>query len=318
MRYRQLGKSGIKVSEIGLGANQFGGERVPESQVDRIVKYALEKGINFIDTANVYEDGQSEVALGKSLKGRWNEVVLASKFYLPTSQRVNDQGASRYHMMHAVEDSLLRLQSDHIDLYYVHRWDINTPIEETLCGLHDLIRMGKVRYIGASRYAAWQLAQANLLAEFRGWSPFIAMQSEYHLFEHQVETEILPYCQINRVGFVPYFPLAGGFLSGKYQSGQPIPKHTRGENSTYVQKFMNDYHYNKMEALQQWAKDHDRTLVELALSWLLASPTVSSVISGVTQLEQLHTNIAAVNKPLSSAEVEQINCLIRSELWSCS
>ncbi len=189
MEYRQLGKSGVRVSVIGLGTNRFGSDAVSQADVNSMIDAALDLGINFIDTADVYTGGQSEITLGNALKGRWHKVVLATKVFFAQGDGPNDRGASRYHIMNGVEASLRRLQSDHIDLYYLHRWDAETPIEESLRALDDLIRMGKVRYIGASNYAAWQLAKANLLAEVRGWTAFAALQSHYHLLERGVEQE---------------------------------------------------------------------------------------------------------------------------------
>ena len=310
MEYRQLGKSGVKVSTIGLGTNRFGSV-VPEAQVKNIIDLALELGINFIDTADIYAKGESESALGKALKGRWDRVVLATKFVMETGDGPNDQGASRYHMMNAVDASLRRLQSDHIDLYYVHRWDETTPVEETLRGLDDLVRAGKLRYVGASQFAAWQLAHANLLAEVRGWTPFAAVQLEYHMFERGVEREALPYCQAQGVGFVPYFPLAGGFLTGKYHSGQPAPKGSRGESSSYVKGFMTDANYARIEKMEAWAKQRGHTMAELAHAWILAKPSVASVISGATKSEQVQANARAADWQLSPAELEEVNALLQ-------
>ena len=234
MNYRQLGNSGVRVSVIGLGANRFGSENVPQTEVNRIIAAALDLGINFIDTSNNYTAGHSEETLGHALKGRGDKVVLATKFSFPKKDGPNTWGASRYQMMQAVEGSLRRLQTDHIDLYYAHRWDDTTPIEETLRAFDDLIRLGKVRYIGASAYASWQLAHANVLAELRGWTAFVVLQSEYNLLERSVEREVLPYCRAHGVGFVPYYPLAGGFLTGKYEKGKPPPAGSRGERDRYV------------------------------------------------------------------------------------
>src|SRR5262245_27682568 len=189
MEYRQLGPAGVRVSVIGLGTNRFGTEALSQAGVNDIIDASIDLGINLIDTSNSYVGGKSEETLGQALKGRWDRFVVATKFYMNVGSGPNDRGASRYHLMNAVEDSLRRLQSDHIDIYYVHRWDENTPIEETLRGLDDLIRMGKVRYLGASAFAAWQLAHANLLAEVRGWAPFVVLQSHYHMLEREVERE---------------------------------------------------------------------------------------------------------------------------------
>jgi aryl-alcohol dehydrogenase-like predicted oxidoreductase len=312
MEYRQLGRSGLRVSVIGLGTNRFGG-KVPQAEVNNIIDAALDLGVNFIDTADVYTGGESERTLGVALKGRWDRVVLATKFYFPTGEGPNDRGASRYHIMNAVEASLQRLDSDHIDLYYVHRWDEHTPIEETLRALDDLIRMGKVRYIGASAFAAWQLAKANLLAEVRGWTAFAALQSHYHMLERGVEQEVLPYCAAHGVGFVPYFPLAGGFLTGKYRRGEPAPEGSRGAESQYVQNYMTDANFDRLEKLTAWAQERGHTMVELAEAWLLAQPAVCSVISGVTKLEQLQANVKAGEWALTPEEVSAVNAILDGE-----
>ena len=192
MEYRQLGSAGVRVSVIGIGTNRFGSPALPAAEVKNVIDQALDLGINMLDSANSYQQGRSEEAIGAALKGRWDKFVVASKFYFPVGQGTNDRGTSRYHLMNAVEASLRRLQSDHIDLYYIHRWDPSVPIEETLRALDDLIRLGKIRYIGASDFAAWQLARANLLAEVRGWTPCVVLQSEYHLLNRAVESEVLP------------------------------------------------------------------------------------------------------------------------------
>lgn len=310
MEYRQLGNSGVRVSVIGLGTNRFGSPKLPQDSVTKVIDAALDRGINFIDTANTYQEGRSEEMLGQALKGRWDKFVVASKFYHPVGDGPNDRGASRYHMQHAVEASLRRLQSDHLDLLYVHRWDADTPIEETLRALDDLIRQGKIRYAGASNFASWQLAHANLLAEVRGWSPFVVIQSEYHLLERDVEREVLPYCRAHKVGFVPYFPLAGGFLTGKYQRGQPAPPGSRGESNSYVQQYMTDAHYDKIEQLSAWVQVRNRGLNELAQAWLLAQPQVCSVITGATSLEQLLSNVKAADWDLTAAEVQEIDTIL--------
>ncbi len=309
MEYRQLGRSGVRVSAIGLGANQFGG-KVDQAGVDAIIGGAIELGINFIDTADVYTGGRSEETLGVALKGRWDKVVLATKVRTKMGDGPNDQGASRYHIVNGVEASLRRLQSDHIDLYQIHSWDATTPIEETLRALDDLVRAGKVRYVGASNFAAWQLARANLLAELRGWSPFVTIQPHYHMLERGIELELLPYCAAYEVGILPYFPLAGGFLTGKYRRGAPPPAGSRGETSPYVQKYLTDANYAVVERLEAWASERGHSLGELAHAWLLAHPQVSSVISGATRLEQVQANAKAVDWRLSGDELAEVNGLL--------
>jgi aryl-alcohol dehydrogenase-like predicted oxidoreductase len=312
MDYRQLGASGVRVSVIGLGTNRFGG-KVDQAGVNEIVHGALDAGINFIDTADVYTGGRSEETLGVALKGRWHQAVLATKFRSKMGEGPNDHGTSRYHIVNAVEASLRRLQSDHIDLYQVHSWDETTPIEETLRALDDLVRSGKVRYVGASNFAAWQLSRANVLAEVRGWTPFVSIQPHYHMFERDIERELIPYCNAHRVGILPYFPLAGGFLTGKYKRGQPAPAGSRGEDSSYVQGFMTDANYARVEQLTAWAEARGHTMGELAHAWLLAQPQVSSVISGATSLSQVQANVKAAHWQLTPDELKEVNAVLEGK-----
>jgi aryl-alcohol dehydrogenase-like predicted oxidoreductase len=248
--------------------------------------------------------------LGIALKGKMDKMVMATKFSFPRKTSANSWGASRYHMMQAVEQSLGRLQSDHIDLYYCHRWDDSTPIEETLRALDDLIRAGKIRYIGASRYAAWQLAHANVLAELKGWTRFVVLQSEYNMLKRDVEREVLPYCHAHKVGFVPYYPLAGGFLTGKYQAGKPPPKGSRGESLRVVQELMVDANHRKVVELTGWAKDHGRGINELAQAWLLAQPQICSVITGARSSDQLASNVKAAGWNLTGEQLNEIDGLL--------
>jgi len=309
VNYRSLGRSGLQVSVIGLGTNQFGG-KVDQAGVNEIIDGALDLGINFIDTADVYQQGRSETALGVALKGKWERVVLATKAFFPTGDGPNDKGVSRYHLVNAVEASLRRLQSDHIDLYQMHRWDDATPIEETLRALDDLVRSGKVRYVGASNYMAWQLARANLLAEFNHWTPFVSIQNHYHMFEREQESEMIPFCNAHNIGILPFFPLAGGFLTGKYKRGEGAPAGSRGESSPYVQAYMTDANFDKLEALEAWSAARSRTLGELAHAWLLAQPQVSSVISGATKLAHVQSNVTGANWALTAEELAEVNAIL--------
>jgi aryl-alcohol dehydrogenase-like predicted oxidoreductase len=313
MEYRQLGSAGVRVSVIGLGTNRFGSEKLPQKEVNNVIDAAQDMGINFLDSADAYQNGRSEETLGVALKGRWDKFVVATKFFFPTGEGPNDRGTSRYHLMNAVEASLRRLQNDHIDLYYVHRWDETTPIEETLRGLDDLIRQGKVRYIGASDFAAWQLTKANLLAEVRGWSPFVVIQSHYHMLARQVEQEVLPYCQTHGVGFVPYFPLAGGFLTGKYKRGEAAPAGSRGESNSYVQQYMTPANYDTVEKLTAWAASRERGMNELAQAWLMAQPQVCSVISGATKLAHVESNVKAADWVLTEEELAEIGVILEGK-----
>jgi aryl-alcohol dehydrogenase-like predicted oxidoreductase len=309
MDYRQMGKSGARVSVIGLGTNRFGHEKMPQAEVNRVLDAAVDLGINFLDSADVYTGGRSEETIGHAVKDKRSRFVIATKFYNKTGDGPNDRGASRLHMIRAVEASLKRLQTDYIDLYYLHVWDETTPVEEMLRGLDDLVRSGKVRYIGASNFLAWQLAQANLLADFRGWTPFVVIQSHYHMLERGVEKEISSYCRDQGVGLIPYFPLAGGFLTGKYQRGKPAPEGSRGESNSYVQGYMTDDNYTKLEKLSAWAEQRGRSIGDLAQAWLLSKPEVSSVITGATSLEQVQQNARAAEWALTkeeTAEVDQV------------
>jgi aryl-alcohol dehydrogenase-like predicted oxidoreductase len=310
MQYRQLGKSGVRVSVIGLGTNRFGFERMPQDEVTRVIDGALDLGINFLDSADIYQAGRSEETIGVALQGKRSRFVVATKYFNRMGEGPNDWGASRYHLYDAVEASLRRLRTDHIDLYYVHNFDDATPIEEMLRGLDDLVRAGKVRYIGASNFLAWQIARSNLMAEVHGWSPFVVIQSHYHMLERSLEKEMLSFCHSQGVGLIPYFPLAGGFLTGKYQRSQPAPAGSRGESNKYVQGYMTDANYNFIERLGEWAAQRGHTTGEAAQAWLLAHPEVSSVISGATRLEQVKENASTADWALTAEEVQQINQLL--------
>ena len=313
MRYRQLGSSGVRVSVVGLGTNRFGSDKVPQEEVNRIIDAAQALGVNHIDTANRYTGGRAETGLGEALKGRRDRFFVASKFTMPVGAGPNDRGASRYHLMNALHGTLRRLQTEHVDLYYVHRWDETTPIEETLRALDDVVRGGKVRYLGVSAFAAWQLARASLLADLRGWTSLAVIQSEYNMLQRDVEREVLPCCVAHAVGFVPYYPLAGGFLTGKYERDRPAPAGSRGEDSESVRQYMEPSYYDIVEELGVWANRRGRDLNELAQAWLLARPAVCSVISGVTKLEQFESNVEASDWDLTDEELEEIDVILGAE-----
>ncbi len=306
MEYRTLGRSGVRVSVVGLGGNQFG-NKVDAEGTARIVHRAMDLGVNFIDTADVYSRGKSEEVLGQALRGRWDRVVLATKFKSPMGDGPNDKGMSRYHLMNAVEASLRRLDTDHIDLYQIHSWDPETPLEEIMRGLDDLVRQGKVRYLGVSNFTAWQTCRANDLAERYGWTPIVSTQPHYHMLERDVERELTSYCQAFGVGILPYFPLAGGFLTGKYQEGQPPPPGTRGESSPYVQRYFKPENFARVRILSEWAAARGHTMAELAVAWLLARPMVASVIAGTTKVEQVEANIKAGEWGLTPDDVAEVN-----------
>jgi len=311
MLYRQLGKSGLKVSVIGLGTNQFGGKVDLQGTRD-IINTALDSGINFIDTADVYQNGRSEENIGKALRGRREKVLIATKVFFKVGEGPNDRGASRKHILEGVEASLRRLQTDYIDLYQIHQWAADTPIEETMRALDDLVRSGKIRYIGASNFSSWQLTHANAVAQKMGWTKFVSIQPHYHMFERGIEVDLIPACDYFGIGLLPYFPLAGGFLTGKYKHGQPPPEGSRGEDSEYVQKYMTADHYNHLTKLTAFAAKHDHTINELAHAFLLAQPMVSSVISGATKVEHVHANSLSAGWSLSSTDYQKVKDILES------
>jgi len=307
MNYRNLGKAGVKISAIGIGCNQFGG-KVDADGAKAAVQRALDEGINFFDTADVYgkPDGSSEEFLGAALQGERKRVVIATKVRFKMGEGPNDVGASRYHIMNAVEASLRRLRTDHFDLYQIHAWDESVPVEVTLHALDDLVRAGKVRYIGTSQFSAWQLAHTNALAGMMGWEPLVAIQAHYNLLERDAVREVLPYCAWANVGLLPYFPLAGGLLTGKYTRGEPPPAGSRGEFSPYVKNRLTDSNFDKLDKLRAFADSRGHTLHDLAFAWLLSNNHISSVIAGATTPEQVTMNANTIEWKLSDENLAEM------------
>jgi aryl-alcohol dehydrogenase-like predicted oxidoreductase len=312
MKYRNLGNSGVRVSEVGLGTDQFG-RRVDRDAVHRIIGVALDEGINLLDTADIYGRGLSEDYIGTAIEGHRHEVVIATKGRQPMGEGTNDQGASRYHLMNALDASLRRLRTDHVDLYQIHLIDMATPLEETMRTLDDMVRGGKVRYIGASNYQAWQLCRCNDLAEHYGWEPFVSIQPHYHMLERDVERELVPYCRAFHIGILPYFPLAAGLLTGKYSSAEPV-KGSRAEDNEGAQRYIARYatpdNLKIIERLSAFAQERDHTLVDLAIAWLLAEPMVSSVIAGVSSVEHVRPNAQVSEWRLSPEEMGEIHAIL--------
>ncbi len=314
MQYRNLGSSGLKVSAIGLGTNQFGG-KVDQKTVTEIINAAIDLGVNFFDTADIYQSGRSEETIGTAIEGyRRQSILIATKFCMQAGDSPNDKGASRKHLMDAVEDSLRRLQTDYIDLYQIHRWDDDTPLEETLRGLDDLITQGKVRYIGSSNFSGWQIALAQGVAEKHHWNQFVTEQPHYHMLAREIEKEVLPACRYLGIGILPFFPLAGGFLTGKYKRGQTAPAGSRGETSSYVQKYMTPELFDMLENLTSFAENRGHTMAELAHAWLLATPEVSSVISGATRVEHVLANAKAADWTLTLDELTTVNAILDNQI----
>ena len=313
MQYRQLGSTGLRVSTVGLGTNNFGFRMDEESSL-RVAKFAVDQGINFFDTANMYGRGLSEERIGKALKGIRHNVIIGTKVGLEMGDGTNDRGASRYHIMQQVEDSLRLLQTDYIDLYQIHRPDPNTSIEETLSALDDLVHQGKVRYIGGSNYNGWQTAEAVLTARSLGLTEFVTMQPEYNMLNRSIEAELLPFCDKYDIGILPYFPLASGFLTGKYLQGQEAPEGTRlAGNERAKENTLTDKNFNILSKLSKFAEDRGHPMVELAIAWLLAKPAVSSVIAGATKEEQVTANVKASDWDLTDAEMEELDALLADE-----
>ena len=309
MQYRRLGKSGLKVSVVGLGGNTFG-RFADADQTARIVHTALDLGVNFLDTADIYSRGVSEEFLGRARADRRSQAIVATKVHGPMGDGPNDRGSSRAHVLDGVQASLRRLNMDYIDLLQLHNWEEEAPVEETLGALDDLVRWGKVRYIGCSNFTAWQLVWALWTSDRRGWESFISVQPEYSLLARGVEDELLPASQALGIGVIPYFPLAGGVLTGKYREGEPAPPGTRGyQSERFEHRFKTPRNLAIVRRLEEWAHARGHTVAELAIAWLAARPMVSTVITGVTKPEQVQANVQAADWELTSAEVEEVAAL---------
>ena len=309
MEYRRLGSTGLKVSEIGLGGNNFGWWADEQTSIP-VIKHALEAGINFIDTADMYDRGNSEEFVGKAIKGRRSEVIVATKFSSSMGDGPNEKGGSRYYIMKAVEASLKRLQTDYIDLYQMHFPDTGTPIEETLRVLDDLIRSGKVRYIGCSNFSSWQLCEALWTSRVNNLHSFVTVQPQYSLLSRQIEQELVPCCQSYGIGVIPYSPLAGGFLTGKYRKGEEPPSDGRlSKPGPASGRILNDPNWEKLAKLEAFATEHGHTVGELAIAWLLSKPYVSTIIAGVRKPEQVSANVAAAEWKLTDEETNEVDAI---------
>jgi len=310
VEYRRLGRSGLKVSEIGLGGNNFGGRANDEISLN-VINHALEMGINFFDTAESYVQGRSEELVGKAVKAKRSQVIIATKFGGPRSVGPDQQSGSRSYIMKAVDASLIRLNTDYIDLYYIHFPDPKTPIQETLRALDDLVRTGKVRYIGCSNFAAWQLCEALWTSKLNSLESFITVQSRYNLLDRSVERELIPCCQSYGIGLIPWGPLASGFLTGKYRCGQEIPVGTRlaAQIPTYS-NILIDANFDKLAKLEAFANERGHSVGELAIAWLLSHPWLGSVIAGSMNVDQLSANVAAAGWKLTTEDAVQLDKIL--------
>ena len=310
MKQRTLGKSGLLVSEIGLGCNNFGG-RVDLEASRRVVHKALDVGVTLFDTADIYgalnggARGASEEMLGEILGARRQDIVLATKFGMPMDER--RKGASRRYIISAIEASLRRLRTDWIDLYQVHQWDPQTPIEETLSALDDLVRHGKVRYAGCSNFSAAQVVEAQWAARHLRLNAFISCQDEYSLLVRDLERERLGVMERYGLGLLPFFPLASGLLTGKYKRAAMPAEARLTRDPRRGERYLNEENWQKVERLERFCAERGRSLLELAFSWLLARPAVASVIAGATKPEQVEHNVAAGGWALTAEELAEID-----------
>jgi len=317
MEYRTLGNTGLLVSELCLGAMTFGGGEgfwkvigtVDQAGADELIKASVDAGINFFDTADVYSEGQSETILGQSFQNlniARKDVVIATKVFGRVGPGRNDMGASRGHIMDSVDGSLRRLQTDHIDLYQIHGNDPIAPVQETLRALDDLVRQGKVRYIGCSNWAAWRIAKALAISEFRGLARFETVQAYYSIAGRDLEREIVPLLEAEKTGLLVWSPLAGGLLSGKFSRDNQKPAGSRRSEFDFpiVDK---ERTWKILDVMAPIAKAHESSAARVALAWLLAKPVVTSVIIGAKRLDQLQDNLAAVDLRLTADEIKQLD-----------
>jgi aryl-alcohol dehydrogenase-like predicted oxidoreductase len=316
MKYNELGKTGVLVSELCLGAMTFGGKgywqaigQVPQDEVNQLVKTALDSGINFIDTANAYSEGLSEMMLGEALK-KWGinrpEVFIATKLRIRMGPGANQVGLSRLHIMDSVNDSLQRMNLSHIDLLYIHGVDPITPLEETMRALEDVVRSGKVRYLGISNHPAWKVVKANAYAEKMGWTKFVASQNYYTIASRDIEREIVPMALSEGIGIMPWSPLAGGFLSGKYTRNNELAGNSRRDAFDFP-PINKTKAYDIIDVMAEIARQHEVSVATVALSWVMNQPGVCSTIIGAKTVKQLQDNISASDLRLTPEEMNRLN-----------
>jgi aryl-alcohol dehydrogenase-like predicted oxidoreductase len=316
MRQRFLGSSGIMVSELCLGAMTFTGEsgwrhvgELGQKEADEFVRVALDAGVNFFDTADIYSAGESERILGKALGRRRHEAIVATKVGFRMGPGINDDGLSRTRILEGCTASLKRLGTDYIDLYQVHSYDPLVTLEETLCALNDLVREGKVRYIGCSNFTGWQLMKASAISREHGWERFVSLQALYSLVARDLEYELVPVCLDQGLGILPWSPLAGGFLTGKYRKGHPWPKGTRLTRPEDRFPFDQEKAYRVVEELDRIAQAHHGSVAQVALNFLLRKPGVTSLVIGARTREQLTDNLKAAEWELPPEEVSRLDAL---------
>ncbi|HXQ91431.1 MAG TPA: aldo/keto reductase [Nitrososphaerales archaeon] len=309
MRYVNLGNTGLKVSKICLGTMGFGNSEewmIEIEEAKKIIDRALDLGINFIDTANLYSAGRSEEILGAILKERRNDIVLATKLYFPVGEGSNDRGLSRYHIFREIERTLHRLQTDHIDLLQTHRYDYETPVEETLIALDDLVHDGKILYIGGSTMYAWQFAKAIFTSRLLGVAEFVSMQDQYNLCYREEEREVIPLLKDQKIAMLPWSPLARGFLTGKYRRGETPDSPRYRSDKPFGPRFFRPEDFDVLDAVEQVAKEKGVSSSQIALAWVLNKDFVTSPIVGVTKMHHLEEAIEAMEIRLTKEEMERL------------
>jgi aryl-alcohol dehydrogenase-like predicted oxidoreductase len=312
MEYRNLGRSGLQVSVTGLGCNNFG-MRIDAAQTEAVVQAALDAGITLFDTADVYGGrGRSEEFLGKALAGKRRNAIVATKLAAPMGEGPLWSGASRRYVFGAVDDSLRRLGTDYIDLYQVHFPDVKTPIEETMRALDDVVRAGKVRYIGCSNFTGWQVVEAQWVARSEHLTPLVSAQNQYSLLDRRIERELTPAAAKYGLGVLPYFPLASGFLTGKYRRGEAPAEGTRlqawGARSNTI---LTEQNFDTLDKLEAFATARGKQMIDLAIGWLVSHDYVSSVIAGATKPEQIADNVRAAEWRLTRDEMAEVDAITR-------
>jgi aryl-alcohol dehydrogenase-like predicted oxidoreductase len=314
MEYRNLGRTGVQVSPLCLGAMMFGAWGEPDHEKSiRIIHAALDAGINFVDTADVYSQGENEEIVGKALKGRRDDIVLATKFHGQMGDEINHQGSSRRWIMKAVEDSLRRLDTDYIDLYQVHRPREDTDVEETLSALTDLVRAGKIRYFGSSTFPASQIVEAQWVARDRGLERFKTEQPPYSMLVRGIEADVLPTAQRHGMGVIPWSPLAGGWLSGKYRKGADLPTSTRADRLPHRYDLSlpgNQRKFEAADALGALADEAGIPLIEIAIAWVINHPAVTAAIIGPRTMEHLESQLPAATRALDAGLLDRIDEIV--------
>jgi aryl-alcohol dehydrogenase-like predicted oxidoreductase len=313
--YKHLGGSGLKVPVLSFGTATFGGVgdffkawgATDVAEAKRLIDICLEHGVNFFDTANVYSRGRSEEVLGAALAGRRSDVLIGTKATFPMSDSPNDVGSSRYSLTRACEASLRRLGTDHIDVYYMHGFDATTPVEETLSALDDLVRSGKIRYIGCSNFSGWHLMKSLSISERYGWSRYVANQAHYSLVSREFEWELMPLALDQKVGTVVWSALAGGALSGKMRRGKPVPESSRLAQADFLAGARSDRLYDTLDVIDQIAAETGKTVSQVALRWVLQRPSVVNIVVGARNEAQLKENLGSVGWSLDAAQMTRLD-----------